>query len=191
MRRFDSDPGLKKTAIPHLYGILYSTPVFIRLPYIMPKTKRWTEKDLRNAVLISTSVRQVLYKLGLIPAGGNYAQIKKYIKELNINTKHFKGMAWNRGMKFDVKPRIALEDILIKNSSFQSFKLKKRLFKLGLKKIKCEECGWAELSKDGRIPLELDHINGEHQDNRLENLRILCPNCHSLKTTHRGRNKGK
>ena len=49
-------------------------------------------------------------------------------------------------------------------------------------------CGWAKISIDGRIPLELDQINGNRHDNRLENLRILCPNCHSLQITHRGMN---
>ncbi|KKQ13143.1 MAG: hypothetical protein US27_C0015G0001, partial [Candidatus Moranbacteria bacterium GW2011_GWF1_36_78] len=49
-------------------------------------------------------------------------------------------------------------------------------------------CGWHKVSKDGRLPLELDHINGDSKDNRIKNLRVLCPNCHSLKPTHRGRN---
>jgi hypothetical protein len=62
-------------------------------------------------------------------------------------------------------------------------------FKEGIKKEECEMCGWAKSSLDGRIPLELDHINGDHHDNRLINLRILCPNCHSLQPTHRGKNK--
>ena len=157
----------------------------------MPRNKKWTEKDLRDAVINSTSVRQVLKKIGLIEAGGNYNQIKKYIEKFDINTNHFKGRAWNKGLKLVGIPRIQLKDILIKKSDFQSFKLKKRLFSVGLKNKKCEECGWAKLSKDGRIPLELDHINGDHRDNTLENLRILCPNCHSLKSTHRGRNKKK
>jgi len=151
--------------------------------------KKWTEKDLKNAVINSTSIRQVLKKIELVEAGGNYNQIKNYIKKLKIDTGHFKGKAWNKGMKLIGIPRIKLKDILVKNSNFQSFKLKKRLFSIGLKERKCEECGWKKISKDGRIPLELDHINGDHRDNRLKNLRILCPNCHSLKSTHRGRNK--
>lgn len=157
----------------------------------MSKNKKWTEKSLKDAVLHSTSIRQVLNKINLIPAGGNYDQVKKYIRKLHIDTKHFKGKAWNRGMKFIGVPKIQLKDILVKNSDFQSFKLKERLFKAGIKSITCEECSWAKVSEDGRIPLELDHINGNKRDNRLENLRVLCPNCHSLKPTHRGRNKKK
>ncbi|KKR20443.1 MAG: hypothetical protein UT50_C0017G0003 [Candidatus Moranbacteria bacterium GW2011_GWA2_39_41] len=91
-------------------------------------------------------------------------------------------------MKLIGKPRIKLEDILKKDNYFQSFKLKKRLFAANLKPRHCEECGWKKVSEDGRTPLELDHINGDSADNRLENLRVLCPNCHSLKPTHRGRN---
>ncbi|MBI5405721.1 HNH endonuclease [Candidatus Kaiserbacteria bacterium] len=83
-----------------------------------------------------------------------------------------------------------LEDVLVQGSNYGLYRLKLRLFKVGLKKSKCEECGWAQKSPDGRIPIELDHINSNRYDNRIENLRILCPNCHSLKPTHRGRNKG-
>lgn len=142
-----------------------------------------------SAVVKSTSIRQVISKLNLIPAGGNYVQIKKYIDILKLNTDHFKGKAWNKGLTGIGKYRMSLPDILKANSSFQSFKLKKRLFAAKLKEPKCEMCGWAKRSEDGYLPLELDHINGNRKDNRLENLRILCPNCHSLQPTHRGRNK--
>lgn len=155
----------------------------------MPKPKRWSEQQLIDAVESSRSRRQVLKKLGLIEAGGNYAQIAKYIRILKIDTRHFTGPLWSKGLRGIGKPIIPTEKILVSDSDFQSYKLKKRLFRENYKEPKCEECGWATISEDGRLPLELDHINGNSRDNRLENLRVLCPNCHSLKPTHRGRNR--
>ncbi|OGY51976.1 MAG: hypothetical protein A3J65_02160 [Candidatus Buchananbacteria bacterium RIFCSPHIGHO2_02_FULL_45_11b] len=153
------------------------------------KKRKWTEENLRTAVKNSLSLRQVLNKLGLREAGGNYEQVKKYIKELSLDAKHFKGKGWSKNLRGIGKPRIPLEKILVKNFSFQSFKLKKRLFAANLKPRHCEICGWAKKTVDGYLPLELDHINGDSHDNRLKNLRILCPNCHSLQPTHRGRNQ--
>jgi len=153
--------------------------------------RSWTERQLKNAVKSSKSLRNVLLLLGLREAGGNYEQLKKYIREFDINVEHFTGKAWNKGLRGIGKPRISLEKILVANSTYQSFKLKRRLFNDGVKPKRCEECGWAKISTDGYLPLELDHINGNRHDNRLENLRILCPNCHSLKPTHRGKNRNK
>ncbi len=153
------------------------------------RKRSWTIENLIIAVHTSKSIRQVLDKLKLIPAGGNYDQVKKYIKANNLNTSHFTGSAWNKGLTGRYLPYVSTQEILKKGSVFQSFKLKQRLFIEELKRPQCEECGWAKKSEDGRIPVELDHINGDKFDNRLENLRILCPNCHSLKLTHRGKNK--
>lgn len=153
------------------------------------RPKKWDVQQLKKAVAESRSVRQVLGKLGLKQAGGNYAQIKKYLEQLNIERKHFTGPGWSKGLRVTRNPGVPLEELLVTNSHYQSFKLKKRLFEANLKHKQCEECGWSKISKDGRLPLELDHINGNPRDNRLENLRVLCPNCHSLKPTHRGRNK--
>jgi hypothetical protein len=155
------------------------------------RKRSWTEAQLKKAVKVSTSLRQVIKLLGLQDAGGNYAQIKKYLHVYKINTGHFKGRAWNKGLRGIGKPVLSLDQILRKGSNYQSYKLKLRLFAAGLKSKCCEECGWKKVSDDGRIPLELDHINGDSMDNRIENLRVLCPNCHSLKSTHRGKNRRK
>lgn len=153
-------------------------------------SKSWTDKQLSKLVRESFSIRAVIKGLNLVPAGGNYVQVKARIKELNIDTSHFTGKQWNAGKNYRLPTvRKPLSDILVNDSNFQSYKLKKRLFEEGIKTPKCEICGWAKLSDDGRIPVELDHINGVRSDNRIENLRILCPNCHSIQPTHRGMNK--
>ena len=150
----------------------------------MGRKRTWTTDELKLAVEQSTSVHQVLVRLGLRAAGGNYAQMRRYVRELQLNTAHFTGQACNRGKRF---PFRGLAQVLCADTFVQSFKLKKRLFAAGLKKPLCEECEWAQHTDDGYLPLELDHINGDRYDNRLENSRVLCPNCHSLKPTHRGR----
>lgn len=158
----------------------------------MPLFRSWSDEDLIVAVKASRSIRQVIMKLGLIPAGGNYVQVKQAIKKLGLDTDHFTGQGWYKGWESGYKREERIRDlhaVLVKGSRVQSYGLKKRLFNAGLKQPKCELCGWSKMSEDGRIPVELDHINGDRNDNRIENLRVLCPNCHSLQPTHRGRNK--
>lgn len=155
------------------------------------RKRSWTEKQLREATKTSRSFRKTIFKIGLRPTGGNYKQVKKYIKEYNIDISHFTGRGWNKGLSGRKMPRIPTKEILKRGTTFQSYKLKNRLFDEGVKKPKCELCGWNKKSVDGRIPVELDHINGDAMDNRLKNLRILCPNCHSLQTTHRALNSRK
>lgn len=152
--------------------------------------KKWTLNQLKKAAREAKSLRQILSKLGLVEAGGNYRQIKKYLSENNIDVSHFTGSAWNKGMHGLIRASTTpLSKILAKAHPYQSHKLRLRLFSEKIKEKKCELCGWAQISNDGRLPLELNHINGDHFDNRLENLQILCPNCHSLQPTHRGRNR--
>ena len=153
------------------------------------KRRRWTDEQLRAAVAASFSMAATLRALGLIAAGGNYESLQRRINELGIDTSHFSGRGWNRGLRYQpVSPR-PLEELLVRDRWMASHHLKRRLFRAGLKAAACELCGWAEVAPDGRIPVELDHINGDRNDNRLANLRILCPNCHSLQPTHRGLNQ--
>ena len=86
-------------------------------------------------------------------------------------------------------PKISIlgfEEILIENSGWTSYSIKNRLLKEGLKERKCERCGRTDW-EGVEIPLELHHLNGIHNDNRLENLQILCPNCHALTDNYSGK----
>lgn len=157
----------------------------------MYRIRSWTINQLKAAVSSSTSYRQVLIKLNLRCTGGNYAQLKKYIEQNNLNYSHFTGKVWNKGLTGIGKPIRPLSEILVSHSHVQSYKLKKRLISAGLKPNYCEHCGWAKKTINGYVPVELDHVNGNRHDNRIENLRILCPNCHSLTDTYRGRGRKK
>lgn len=158
----------------------------------MGKKRKHTKEDIQRAVDKSLSIAQVCREIGLVPAGGNYKTVKLKLQEFNISTDHFTGQGWNVGERFNPFGRkIELEDVLIENSTYASTsRLKRRLIESGLKKPICEKCSKKKwLGKP--IPLELDHINGVNNDHRIENLRILCPNCHALTPTYRGKNKTK
>jgi len=150
-------------------------------------SSKYTNEQFIEAVKTSTSVRQVLSKIGVKEAGGNYKVAKDKIKRLNLDTSHFTGMGWLKGQthKHTTKP---IEYYLTEDSYHQSYKLKLRLISEGIKNHQCECCGITEW-RGQPTPIELDHINGNNRDNRLENLRLLCPNCHAQTDTYRGRNK--
>ena len=166
-----------------------STAHFVRAPRRHRRKTRWTDEQLREAVASAVSYAQAIRALGLVPAGGNFVQVQRRIRELALDTSHFLGRGWNVGWKIDPRPRVPLAEALVAGRWTTSHALKKRLFAAGLKTPRCELCGWAERAPDGRIPVELDHINGDKDDNRIENLRIVCPNCHALQPTHRGLNQ--
>lgn len=153
--------------------------------------KHWTEEQFIEAVKSSLSYAEVIRKLGLKPAGSNYDTVKRKISELNLSSSHMTGQGWNQGDRFrPVQQARPLSEVLVKNSTWvNSNNLRKRLLKEGLKEHKCECCGNSEwMGKP--IALELHHVNGIKDDLRIENLQILCPNCHAFTDNYRGKNSG-
>ena len=151
-------------------------------------THKRTKEEFEEAARKSRSIAAMCRNLGLKPCGGNYRLMRNAIDKYRIDITHFSGQGWNIGLKFKPFIKTPIGEILVPNSTFQTYKLKKRLLEDGIKQHVCEHCGlthWQGMV----IPLELHHINGDNRDNRLENLQILCPNCHALTDSYRGKNK--
>ena len=149
----------------------------------------YSEEELRKAVQSSYSIAEVCRTLRIKVAGGNYETLKRKFAAWDIDTSHFRGQGWNVGLKFKPNPKLPLEQILVKHSFYQPYKLKRRLLKSKLLSAICTRCDrttWQGVP----IPLELHHVNGDRRDNRLQNLKLLCPNCHALTDNYRGKNIG-
>jgi len=147
---------------------------------------KYNETELREIVKNSHTYKECFDKLGIRAAGSNYKHIKNYIKKYGIDTSHFEHY-YNNGNR-DNKLKIDILDILKENSNYSRTHLKKRLYDENILERKCCLCGQGEEWNGMKISLILDHINGVHNDNRIENLRIVCPNCNAGLETFAGRN---
>lgn len=149
---------------------------------------------LEKIIKESRTHSETLKKLGLRAAGGNFKTLKKNIEKYELDITHFDS-ANVRKEKLEYYRTLFikknLSECLIENSTYSRGHLKKRLYSEGLKEKKCELCGQDEIWNGGKMSLILDHINGIWNDNRIENLRIVCPNCNATLDTHCGKQKGK
>lgn len=157
--------------------------------------KEWLEELCKD----SYSLAEVLRKAGRKQAGGNQEILKKKIAEFNIDTSHFTGMLWNKGKTKETDERLMrdslnkekyeIKDIFIKNSPVTQKVMRGYVERHNLLEYKCQQCKCDGNWQNGIIALEIDHIDGDNTNNELSNLRYLCPNCHALTETYRGKNK--
>ena len=151
-------------------------------------TKEWLQELCKD----SYSYAEVLRKAGRKQGGGSQNTLKKKIQEFNIDISHFTGMRWQESP--NQKPqkkeeKYTLDEVFIKDSPVSQKVLRGYIKRHSVLEYKCENCGCDGHWQNGIIALEVDHINGDNKDNRIENLHYLCPNCHALTETYRGRNK--
>jgi 5-methylcytosine-specific restriction endonuclease McrA len=144
------------------------TPVFIAL---VKSSRNYTE---------------IMRRLDMSSTGGSQKILKRRIAELNIDTSHF---VQNNPDPAKLKNTIPLDEILVENSTYSTNSLKNRLIKSGRLPYQCSKCKNCGDWQGEKLSLQLDHINGVNNDNRIENVRLLCPNCHSQTETWCGKHK--
>lgn len=154
-----------------------------------PYTKEWLEELCAS----SYSYSEVLRKAGRKPGGGTNETLKKKILEYEIDISHFTGQRWQKAPTYvpqiGSKEKYTIEEIFVEHSTVTQKVLRGYIERHDLIPYVCEKCGCDGKWQDGTIKLELDHIDGDNTNNLLSNLRYLCPNCHALTDTYRGRNK--
>lgn len=150
--------------------------------------EKYSKEELQGLINESTSISELLRKMGYPDHGTPHVKLTKFLKESDYDTSTLVGRHIKRFDDTGI-PKKWLSETLCKNSTGNSNSLRQRLIKYGVKQYKCEnpDCGISDWHGE-ELQLELHHINGDHFDNRLENLVLLCPNCHSQTTNFRGKN---
>ncbi|MFI6933403.1 HNH endonuclease signature motif containing protein [Streptomyces sp. NPDC050287] len=151
---------------------------------------RWTREILQAAVSTSTNMCEVLRYLGLEVVGGHHTHISRRIKAYGIDTSHFQVPSRGADTVRRRSPGALLIELRGGNARrVPSDRLRRAMLAQGVEE-RCALCGIDAVWQGQSLPLEVDHIDGNWRDNRIENLRFLCPNCHSTTDTYRGRSRG-
>lgn len=145
----------------------------------------WTEQEFIDAVKSSISFVEVAKKLGYTTYGSNIKTINKYIKSLNLDTSHFLTKKEQLQLARQKKIKISYEELFCVNDIDRK-NIKKIIIRDNLIPYQCKICSITEWNGQ-KLSLHLDHINGINNDNELNNLRFLCPNCHSLTESYCGK----
>jgi Zn finger protein HypA/HybF involved in hydrogenase expression len=142
--------------------------------------RKWSHDEMVAAIAGSETISDVLRKVGLKIRPGNYDTIRRFVKKNSIDVSHMKGSKAGRGGVAVINlNKLLTKDSICTNKS----RLKQRLLKEGILENKCSECGLGSVWNNKAINMVIDHINGDTYDYRLENLRMLCPNCNSQQDT--------
>jgi len=151
----------------------------------------WTisKEDLQSIMNDSCGFMEVLRKLGIYSSGSTWKMLKKRVLEDSLSIEKMRS---NKRVGHPNKNEIELKDILIKDSSYSNRgNLKRRLIRNGILKNECSICHMENKWNGKDLIMILDHINGVYNDNRIKNLRLICPNCNSQTETFAGRNQKK
>lgn len=143
-----------------------------------------SDEELAVAVAASMSLAEVLRRLGIKQAGGSQAHFSRRIRSAGLSTSHFRGQAHNRGKPSPnrLRPELVLRVLPPGSSRIRTPQLRRALIAMGVPEL-CSECGCQPMWRGKPLRLIIDHRNGDWLDNRLENLRFLCPNCHAQTAT--------
>lgn len=185
LERCDPGPNPGSPITERLLRCIFPSGTRTSVRVMGSRNPTYSEEEVRDAVANSQSLADALRRLGLRPVGGNYKTLHRYIELFGVSTDHL-DPNWTKRSRFSHTP-IPLEDVLVENSTYSRTKLKRRLYEAGLKQRRCELCDQGEIWQGEPMALIIDHINGVGDDNRLENLRIVCPNCAATLDTHCGR----
>lgn len=159
----------------------------------MAKITKIPISDLERAVKESYSAAETCRKLNLPDKSGTITRLKRYVLKNNIDISHWTGQLWSKGKTSLDDSRIrndkSNQDIFIENSNAAPVYVRKLIIKKNLLEYKCQICRMEPFWNGKELKFQLDHINGKRNDHRLENLRWLCPNCHTQTETYGGKNK--